>query len=275
VDRSRQGTIGATVRLEGIGLHTGRLQQMTLRAAPPNTGILFRRATQGSPPIRATLDAVSGTTGRVSLGGAGGVQTVEHLLSAAWAAGVDNLDVELDGGEVPGMDGSALPIVQALRGAGVRSQDAVRPVLEVREPVWVGNGQSWVVALPAPRFGVACVVTLGAPAKEDQAATYDPAADRYEEVIAPARTWGYEREAEALRRQGLALGASLENTLVIGGAGYLGPPRFPNEPARHKLLDLLGDLALLGRDIQGHIIAVRAGHSLHVALARALRDRGG
>lgn len=263
------------MRLEGIGLHTGRPQRMTLRPAPPGTGILFRRPDERRPPIRATLDQVSGTTGRISLGGEGGVETVEHLLSAAWAVGVDNLVVELDGSEVPGMDGSALPIVQALREAGVRAQEAARPVLEVRAPCWVGNGRAWAVALPAPRFGVTCVVTLQVPSKEDQAATYDPASDRYEEVIAPARTWGYERDGDALHRQGLALGASADNTLVIGDGGVLGPLRFPNEPARHKILDLLGDLALLGGDIHGYIIAVCAGHSLHVALARALRDREG
>lgn len=275
MDRTRQGTISGTVRLAGIGIHTGRLQEMVLRPAPPGTGIRFRRPLEGSPTIPATLDAVTGTDGRVTLGGEDGVQTVEHLLSAAWAAGVDNMDVELTGGELPSMDGSALPFVRALRDAGVRPQEAMRPVLQVRRPTWAGAVGSWAVALPAPRFGVACVVTLGAPRMEDQAATYDPAQDRYEEVIAPARTWGYEREAEALHARGLALGASLENTLVIGGTGYLNAPRFPNEAARHKILDLLGDLALLGRDIQGYVIAVRAGHSLHVALARALRDGGG
>ncbi len=275
MDPLRQGTIGSTVRLQGVGLHTGRLLEMGLHPAPPNSGIVFRRTSSGGRAIRATLDAVTGTAGQVNLGGEDGVQTVEHLLSAAWAAGVDNMEVELDGTEVPGMDGSALPIVRALQEAGLRRQEARRPVLEVRRPVWVGEGRSRVVALPAPRFGVACLVTLDAPRREDQAATYDPEQDRYEEVIAPARTWGYERDAEALRRRGMALGASLENTLVIGGAGYLNSPRFPNEAARHKILDLLGDLALLGRAIQGYVIAVRAGHSLHVALARALRDQEG
>jgi UDP-3-O-[3-hydroxymyristoyl] N-acetylglucosamine deacetylase len=274
VDPTRQGTIATPVHLQGIGLHSGQLQQLTLRPAPVNTGIRFRRVTQGGPGIPATLDAVTGTTGCVTLGGEDGVRTVEHLLSAAWASGVDNLEVELDGSEVPGMDGSALPLVRSLREAGVQLQEAWRPVLRVHEPTWVGDGGSWVVALPAPQFGVAYVVTLGAGA-EAQAATYDPARDRYEEVIAPARTWGYEKDAEALRREGLARGASLENTLVIGRTGFLNPPRFPNEPARHKVLDLLGDLALLGGDIQGYIIAVRAGHRLHVALARALRDQGG
>jgi UDP-3-O-[3-hydroxymyristoyl] N-acetylglucosamine deacetylase len=275
VDPSRQGTIAAPVRLGGIGLHSGRFQEMVLRPAPPGSGIVFRRAFPAGTVIRAALDAVTGTDGRVTLGGAGGVQTVEHLLSAAWAAGIDNLDVELAGAEVPGMDGSALPFFEALRDAGVERQDAVRPVLRVRAPVWAGEGSSWTVALPAPRFGVTYVVTQDAPRLEDQAATYDPARDRYEEVIAPARTWGYERDVEALHRRGLALGASLENTLVIGASGYVNSPRFPNEAARHKILDLVGDLALLGRDIQGYVIAVRAGHRLHVALARALRDQGG
>ena len=248
---------------------------MTLRPAPPETGIVFRRAGRGGSAVPATLASVSGTAGCVALGGEDGVLTVEHLLSAAWAAGVDNLEVELDGREVPGMDGSAMPIVRAFQEAGRRPQPALRPILHVREPVWAGEGGSWAVALPAPRFGVACVVTLDAPRSEDQAATFDPARDRYEEVIAPARTWGYERDAEALRRRGMALGASLDNTLVIGGAGFLNPPRFPNEPARHKVLDLIGDLALLGKDIRGYVIAVRAGHGLHVALAQALGRQGG
>lgn len=275
MERTRQGTIAETVRLSGIGLHTGRFVEMVLHPAPTGTGIRFARAPGRASPLRAGLDVVTGTAGRVCLGGEEGVQTVEHLLSAAWATGVDNMEVELSAGEVPGMDGSALPIVRAIREAGVQPQDAIRPVLQIRAPVWAGDGRAWAVALPASRFGVACVVTLEAPRMEDQAATYDPAQDRYEEVIAPARTWGYEREAEALRSRGLALGASLENTLVIGGSGYLNTPRFPNEAARHKVLDLLGDLALLGRDIQGFIIAVRAGHASHVALARALRDQGG
>ncbi|HLW59781.1 MAG TPA: UDP-3-O-acyl-N-acetylglucosamine deacetylase [bacterium] len=269
----RQGTIAVPVRLEGIGLHTGEFRRMTLRPAPPDTGVVFRRS--GGEAVPATLAAVSGTSGCIALGGERGVQTVEHLLSAAWALGVDNLQVDLDGREVPGLDGSALPIVRALAEAGREPQAAARPILEIREPVWVGAGGAWVVALPAPQFGVACLVTLEAPRSEEQGATFDPARDRYEEVIAPARTWGYERDADALHRRGLALGASLQNTLVIGGDGFLNPPRFPNEAARHKVLDLLGDLALVGSEIRGYVIAVRAGHGLHVALAKALRGREG
>ena len=274
MEGARQRTIHSPVRLMGVGLHTGRELQMTLRPADSDTGIVFRRA-GGGAGIPATLRAVTGTSGCITLGGPDGIHTVEHLLSAAWALGVDNLDVEVDGTEVPGMDGSALPIVHALRQAGVRSQEGRRRILRVREPVCVGEGRAWAVALPAPRFGAAYVVSVDAPGLGDQAATFDPAQDRYEETIAPARTWGYEKDAGALRERGMALGASLENTLVVGRMGYLNPPRFPNEPARHKVLDLLGDLALLGRDIQGFVIAVRAGHGLHVALAKALGDQEG
>jgi len=248
---------------------------MVLRPGPVDSGILFRRRGRPETAIPATLAAVTDTGGRVTLGGSDGVQTVEHLMSAAWACGVTNMEVEIEGGEVPGMDGSALPILRALREAGPRPQEGYRPVLRPREPIWVSEGDSWAVALPAPRFAVACMVTLDTPRRDDLAAMYDPARDRYEEVIAPARTWGYERDAQQLRRRGMALGASLLNTLVIGEHGFLNRPRFSNEPARHKVLDVLGDLALTGCDIQAYVITARAGHRLHVALAKALCAREG
>lgn len=270
----RQQTIASPRILRGIGLHTGREVAIVLRAAEPGVGIVFRRADRPGPEIPARIEHVTGTTSCVALGGDGGVQTVEHLLSAARALGVDNLRVEVEGPEVPGMDGSALPFVRALREAGLRAQDAPRRVLRVHTPAWAGDGAGgWAVALPADRLSITCVVSLREPAAQEQAATFDAAADGYEETIAPARTWGYERDAAALRARGLALGASLENTLAIGGQGFLNAPRFPNEPARHKVLDVLGDLALLGAELRAAVIAVRAGHTLHVALARALAAR--
>jgi UDP-3-O-[3-hydroxymyristoyl] N-acetylglucosamine deacetylase len=271
-DPAAQQTIASASTLRGVGLHTGRAVQMTLRPAEACRGILFRRLDRGGEAIPARVECVTGTASCVALGGESGVWTVEHLLSAARALGVDNLMVDLDGPEVPGMDGSALPFVRALRDAGLRAQDEARPVLRVRTPVWVGDGETaWVIALPAPHLSLTCVVTLEPPAPGDQAATFDTRTGDYEESIAPARTWGYERDAASLRARGLALGASLHNTLAIGRSGFLNPPRFANEPARHKVLDLLGDLALLGADLAAAVIAVRAGHTLHVALARALR----
>lgn len=273
--RGQQHTLARPVELQGVGLHTGRPVHVRLMPAPEGSGIRFRRTDRAGEPIPARVEEVTGSTGSVSLGGPRGVRTVEHFLSAFWALGVDNLEVEVSGEELPGLDGSSLPIVQALRRAGLRAQDAPQHLLVVREPVWVGEDGAWVVALPAREFSATCVVTLNPPGPGDQAATYDPRRDLYEETIAPARTWGYERDAASLWAQGRALGASLENTLVIGGTGFLNPPRFPNEPARHKVVDLLGDLALLGCRIAGAVIAVRAGHGLHIALARALRAREG
>ena len=261
--------------LSGVGLHSGRATRMTVRPAAADAGVVFGRTDRSGPPVRAALDAVSDTQGCVALGGAAGVRTVEHLLSAAWALGIDNLAVEVDGPELPGLDGSALPIVRALRAVGVRALPSPRTVIAVRAPVWVRDGDAWAVALPAPRFSATYVVTLAPPGPGDQAAIYDPLRDIYEETIAPARTWGYEQDAAAMRERGMARGASLDNTLVVGGSGFLNAPRFVNEAARHKLLDLLGDLALLGGDVHGAVIAVRGGHRLHVALARAIVGQGG
>lgn len=298
VDRAAPGvehTIASPAALRGAGLHTGRTAGMVLRPAAAGSGIVFRRTDRPSPAIPARVDQVTDTASCVALGGDAGVRTVEHLLSAARALGIDNLLVELDGPEVPGMDGSALPFVRALRKAGLRAQDVPRRVFRVSAPVWVGDGDAaWAVALPAPHLSLACIVTLrpfpgdapgpgqtgsspgeGGPATGDQAATWDAAADNYEETIAPARTWGYECDAAALRARGLALGASLENTLAIGRGRFLNTPRFANEPARHKVLDLLGDLGLLGVDLAAAVIAVRAGHALHVALVRALAQAPG
>jgi UDP-3-O-[3-hydroxymyristoyl] N-acetylglucosamine deacetylase len=270
VERHPQQTIGRSVTIRGIALHTGRHAEMALRPAAPDSGISFRRTDLDGPVIPACLAAVSGTAHRVSLGGSEGVQTVEHVLSAAWALGIHNLSIEVDGEEIPGMDGSALPVARALLDAGIEPQPAARKVRRITDAVWVGEGDTWAVALPAPRFTATCAVRLDPPGPGDQAATFDPERDAYEETIAPARTWGYESGAEALWRQGLARGASLENTLVVGGSGFLNAPRFENEAARHKIVDLLGDLALLGHDIHGAVITVRAGHRLHVELARAL-----
>jgi len=261
--------------LSGVGLHTGRVVRMTVWPAPADTGIVFRRTDVPGLPVRAALDAVAGTAGCVALGDGAGVRTVEHLLSAAWALGVDNCTVEVEGPELPGLDGSAAPFARALRGAGVQALGAPRRTLMVRTPVWVRDGDAWAVALPAARFSAAYVVTLAPPGPGDQAATYDPLRDVYEETIAPARTWGYERDAAAMHERGMALGATLDNTLVVGGTGFLNAPRFANEAPRHKLLDLLGDLALLGCDIGATVVVVRGGHRLHVALARAIQGQEG
>lgn len=262
-------TVASVATVEGIGLHSGRPAR--LRLLPASGGIRFRRVDlAGSPDVPATLEAVRETARGLTLGDPP-VRTVEHLLSAAAGLGITSLLVEVEGEELPAGDGSALPFVEAIVAAGLAGVGESPAALAVREPVVVSRGEALVAALPAERFSVTYAVTSPRGSVPGQVATY--AGEGYEETVAPARTWGSVEEAEALRARGLALGASLDNTLVLGPEGFLNPPRFPDELARHKILDLLGDLSLLGAPLRAAIVAVGAGHALHVALAWALKDR--
>jgi UDP-3-O-acyl N-acetylglucosamine deacetylase len=201
------------------------------------------------------------------------VATVEHLLSAARGLGIDNLAVELDGEELPCGDGSARIFVEALDRAGAAQQDAPRRPIVLDAPVWVSAEGSIMMAAPAPRLRFTCVATADGTRLPPQMAEFDEERDDYATAIAPARTWGLATEAEALWARGLARGGSLATALVIGPEGFINEPRFSDELARHKILDALGDLSLLGRPLCAHVVAVRAGHSLHVALARAIAAR--
>jgi UDP-3-O-acyl N-acetylglucosamine deacetylase len=269
------------VEFTGIGLHSGEPARVRLRPAPPDQGIVFVRLDlAGAPHIPARLSEVAATERGVVLGDRARVATVEHLLSAASGLGVDNLTVEVAGAELPCGDGSGLLFTDALREAGLVEQGVPRSPIVLTEPAWVEMDRSLLIALPAPRLRVTTVTTVEQAPLAPQVAEYDAGADDYTSAIAPARTWGLATDAEALRARGLARGASLANVLVIGPEGYLNPPRFPNELARHKILDLIGDLSLLGRPLHAHLMAVRAGHALHVALARAIaggdpQPRGG
>lgn len=270
----RQRTVRRPVDLAGIGLHTGRPVRVRLGPAPPHTGIRFRRVDlPGAPEVRADLAAVQATARGVTLGTApeAAVATVEHLLSAAAGLDVDNLLCEVDGPELPALDGSARGFVEALRAAEPVEQEASAAVIEVGEAT-VAHGAGLARSAPGPALEVTYVVDLPAPLGR-QVARYGPGVS-YAEAIAPARTWGFAEEAAALRARGLAHGASPDNVLVLGPEGYLTPPRFPDEPARHKLLDLLGDLALLGARLRGRIEVERGGHALHLTLARAIARRG-
>lgn len=267
----RQWTLRGSVRVSGIGLHSGRPCEVECLPAPPESGIVFEASDSTGPPIAARAPSVTAVDRAVTLGGGVQVRTVEHLLSAAWALGVSNLRIRVRGGEVPILDGSALPYVQAFRKAGTEEQDASWPSLHLATPVWIEEDGASLLAVPAERCRVTYVVplTLGA-----QVIEFDPERDDYETAIAPARTWGYAADLEQLHARGLAHGASLDNALGLDEQGYVNAPRFPDEPARHKVLDLLGDLALLGRPLMAHVIAVGAGHPLHIQLVRRLEEVG-
>jgi UDP-3-O-acyl N-acetylglucosamine deacetylase len=270
----RQRTIARPCRLAGRGLHSGGSAQVRCLPAPADTGIVFVPAEVRSEEIPARLDAVVSTRRGVTLGrGRRVVRTVEHLLAAAYALGIMNLRVELDGDELPALDGSALPYLRALQDAGSSTQDAEWTPVVLGQPVWVTQGAASILAVPAPSLRISYVVRTGVMALGTQSVDFSDPAAAFAEQIASSRTWGFAHELDTLRAEGLALGASEENTLGLGPEGYQWPSRFPDEPARHKVLDLLGDVALLGRPLCAHIMAVAAGHTLHVELARRIHQR--
>lgn len=266
-----QRTIARPCVLEGWGLHTGLRAAVRCLPAPPDAGITFVR---DGIEIPANVDAVVGARRGTTLGrGAVVVRTVEHLLAAASGLGIANLRVEVEGEELPALDGSALPYFHALQDAGPSTQDAQWMPIALAQPAWVTADAAAILAVGAADLRISYVVPTGTPALGVQCVDIRDPDVAFAEGIAPARTWGFAAEAAALRAEGLALGASEENTLGLGPHGYLWPPRFADEPARHKVLDLIGDLALLGRPLRAHIIAVAAGHALHVELARLIEGR--
>ena len=269
-----QRTIARSVTVSGTGIHTGAPAVVRLFAAPVNSGITFRRVdVPGAEAIPARLDEVVGTARGLILGRAVHIVTVEHLLSAARGLRIDNLLVEVDGEELPCGDGSAQIFVDALRDAGAVDQGAPLDPICLDAPVWASAPARMIAAFPSSQFGVTCVATADGTGLEPQIAEFFEDRDDYDHAIAPARTWGMASELASLRARGQARGASLATVLAIGPEGYINAPRFANELARHKVLDVIGDLMLLGRPLRAHVVAVRAGHDLHIALAREIAKK--
>lgn len=269
--RSPQHTLKTSFERSGVGLHTGISTRLRVLPAPPGRGRYFVRVDlSNSPEISARVETVSQTLLSTELAqGEARVRTVEHLLAALAGLGVDNARIELDGPEVPLLDGSAQPWVEAIAEAGRVAQSAERSPQQVSQPVWVQQGDAFVVALPAAETRLTYGVDYDLPAIGCQWYSCDLAEFALE--IAPARTFGLAPQIEQLRASGLIKGGSLNNALVCGPQGWLNPPlRFANEPVRHKLLDLIGDLSLLGSLPQAHILAYKASHTLHTQLAQQL-----
>jgi UDP-3-O-[3-hydroxymyristoyl] N-acetylglucosamine deacetylase len=260
----------------GIGLHSGRPVRLTLRPAAAGDGLRFVRTDIGVE-IPASLACLSRQDHATTLSRDGvSVETVEHLLAALYALGVDDASIEVDGPEVPVLDGSAAPFVMLIHEAGLRPLSAPREYLKVLRPVEVVRGPKSVRLVPADHFEVSYSIGFDHPLLRHQSRTLRVTADSFVEELAPARTFGFLRDVEALRRAGLALGGSLENAVVIGETGVLNNTlRFEDEFVRHKMLDAIGDLALLGRPLLGRLEAVKAGHALHAAGARKLLDTEG
>jgi UDP-3-O-[3-hydroxymyristoyl] N-acetylglucosamine deacetylase len=265
--RPRVTLAGPSATLTGVGLHSGADASVCLRPAPPGSGLTFRAGGREVPARAGNVSDTSRCT-RLSAGGAE-VQTVEHVLSALAGLGVDDAVIEVEGGEVPAADGSAAPFAALIRAAGLRQQEGTARPLTLSAPVAVSEGGASVVALPADRFTAAVVLDYPRhPYLGTLAALFD--GGDYGAQIAPARTFGFLSEIEALRARGLGLGASRDNAVVLGEGGYETDLRFPNELARHKLLDLIGDLALIGRPFQAQVIAIKPSHTLNTRLARML-----
>ena len=264
-----QHTLSGEIHLSGVGLHTGSAAQLTLAPAPANAGFSFALA-DGSR-IPATHQTVRSTVRCTTLGSpTAEVNTVEHVLAALAGMGVDNAVISIDAEEVPIMDGSALPFAQAIAGVGLTEQRVPRRVLELRSPYWVRDGDKLLVVVPAPHFKINFFVAFPEPVGNQFFETPDITPDYFLREIAPNRTFGFRAEVEALYSQGLALGGSLENAVVIDRDGYMGSLRFPDEIVRHKVLDLIGDFALLGMHPRCEVIALKSGHALHVAAVREL-----
>ncbi|MCG6920112.1 MAG: UDP-3-O-acyl-N-acetylglucosamine deacetylase [Acidobacteria bacterium] len=255
----------------GIGLHSGRPVRLRLRPAPAEHGIRFRRSDVGVE-IPATLQYLGGQDHATTLTHEGvSIGTIEHLLAALGALGVDDVLVEVDGPEVPVLDGSAAPFVILLHEAGLRPLAVPRLYIKVLEPIEVVRGGKSVRILPADHFEVTYTIGFDHPLLRHQALALRVTSRSFTEAIASARTFGFLREVEMLRQGGLALGGSLENAVVIGETGVLNNKlRFADEFVRHKILDAVGDLTLLAHPLLGRVEAKKAGHALHAALAQKL-----
>ncbi len=279
---TKQKTIKDTVTIEGVGLQTGAKATLRLKSSPANSGINFIRTDLPNKPLlnlqSINLNELSSAAPerRTTLVmGPLQIQTTEHFLAALSGLGIDNIVAELDSAELPGMDGSAKIFTDNLKAAGVIEQDAPRNVLKIDKAVWAMSDDSIIVALPGDGFKVSYTLSYDDPFLGDQFFSARINEKFFESEIAPARTFCMEAEARELLRRGLGKGANYDNTLVIGKDGPINTKlRFPDEPVRHKILDLIGDLYILGLPLEGHIIAVKSGHRLNMELVKKIKELG-
>jgi UDP-3-O-[3-hydroxymyristoyl] N-acetylglucosamine deacetylase len=272
-----QKTIKNKVAFSGIGLHSGRETEVTLRPAEAGTGIVFHRIDL-TPPVSIEARAVNVVNTRLSttLGKCGAVvATIEHLMAALRGCGIDNAHVDINGPEVPIMDGSAAQFVQGIVEAGTKTLGKPRKYLVVKRPITVTDGDKHVTIIPSRYFKVSFDMRFNHPVVNNQFRTLTFNEESFTEEISAARTFGFFAEVETLKANGLALGGSLENAVVIGNDGILNKEglRFADEFVRHKILDAIGDLALAGYLIVGHVKAFKAGHDLNHKLVSELLAR--
>ncbi len=270
-----QNTIKEELLLTGQGLHSGRLINMLLRPAPHDTGIVFIRTDRGNVRIKANVNAVSDTAFATTLSAEGvKVGTVEHLLAAFAGLNIDNAYVELDGPEVPILDGSALPFVTRLLETGIAKQAKAVSIIRILEPIAVTEGSSQIAITPYNGRRVTYRLFYTHPAFGEQKMGMDISSMTFADELAPARTFGFLRDVEMLKSKGLVKGGTLDNAIVLGERDVINGDniRFKDEFVRHKILDAVGDFSLMGRPIYGHIIANKSGHTLHVKLIKKILE---
>ena len=267
-----QRTLREEIRFKGIGLHTGYSVQLTLVPAPPDTGIRFRRTDLKNfeiEAIRAHVAKVSYATTLMKKGVM--ISTVEHLLSALYGLGIDNLYLDINSMEVPILDGSGRDFVEAIRKAGIIGQDALRSYIVIEKAIEVRQGDKVAGVYPDPTPRATYIIDFEHNAIGHQEIQIELTPESYYQELGSARTFGFVSDIEYLKSLGLIRGGSLENAVVLDSSGIVNNHlRFPNEFVRHKLLDLLGDISLTGRPIIGHLYAARAGHAIHTALAEQI-----
>ena len=268
-------TIRSAVQFTGVGLHSGAQVRMRILPAKAGTGVVFRRSDLDDFEVEATGRNVAKVSYATSLMKKGVlISTTEHLLSSFIGLGVDNAIVELDNLEVPILDGSAKPYIDELLASGLKQQRRPRTYLRIKKPVEVHEGDKFIGVYPAEGYQIEYTINFAHPLIQCQSLQVDLAQGGYQQEIAPARTFGFLHEEKMLKNMGLIRGASEENVIVLTrNAVKNGPLRYENEFIRHKVLDLIGDLSLLGKQIIGKVVADRAGHAMHTALvSRLLRD---
>jgi len=269
-----QRTLRRQVSCVGIGLHSGNKVELKLKPASADFGIRFRRSDLGDHEIPATVHHLAGIQLATGLArNEVSVETVEHVLAALVSMGIDNVLVELNSPEVPIMDGSAASFVHLINEAGVKRLTSARKYLKIVRPIAISRGDKRIALYPSDHFKVTYSVSYDHPLLRHQSRTLRITEESFVEDIAPARTFTFLKDVEMLRQNGLALGGSLDNAIVLGETGVLNNAlRFEDEFVRHKILDAIGDLALVGYPVIGHLVAHRAGHALHTAFAAKILE---
>ncbi|MBL0265881.1 MAG: UDP-3-O-acyl-N-acetylglucosamine deacetylase [Leptospiraceae bacterium] len=269
-------TLKSQITISGIGLHSGKKVSLKLIPAEAHTGLIFICNIKNKKSIiPVSLNHVVDTSNAVTLGdGFRIVQTVEHLMAALFTRGITDLIMEIDSSEIPIMDGSSRPFLEAIDSIGVTEFTDVVDPIRITTPVWVVDGDKYIVILPSETLKVTYNIHFNHPLLRGQSITMDLDEKILSSEILPARTFGFLRDVEALQARGLALGGSLDNAIVLSEDGYLNESlRFENECIRHKVLDLIGDLSIVGRPIIGHILASKAGHALDVSMGKLIMSR--